>query len=171
VKIISGFQSGADIAGIKAARMVGFETGGMIPKGWLTEYGPRPEYGPMYGATEHSSDRYPPRTYFNVKNSDATILFVSTRAKSERGCDLTKKACAELKKPALVIPVWSRTEPVISPVALAEKVRHHGFKVLNVAGSRGSSDPGEPGKYWTGIEGFTFSFCLALFEILKESES
>lgn len=38
-KIISGFQSGSDIGGIKAGKTFGLETGGWMPKGFLTENG------------------------------------------------------------------------------------------------------------------------------------
>ena len=38
-KIISGGQSGADLAGLKAAIKLGIETGGFIPKNYRTENG------------------------------------------------------------------------------------------------------------------------------------
>ena len=49
-KIISGFQTGADIGGILAAKRLGLETGGTMPKGFRTEDGPRPEFAELYGA-------------------------------------------------------------------------------------------------------------------------
>jgi hypothetical protein len=49
--VISGFQTGADIAGIFAARDHGIPAGGAVPRGFLTEDGPRPDYAELYGAT------------------------------------------------------------------------------------------------------------------------
>ncbi len=40
---ISGGQSGADFGGLLAAKRCGIPTGGKIPKGFLTENGPKPE--------------------------------------------------------------------------------------------------------------------------------
>ena len=39
-KIISGGQTGADREALETARDLGIETGGFVPKGWLTEDGP-----------------------------------------------------------------------------------------------------------------------------------
>ena len=47
-KVVSGGQTGADQAGLRAARAAGIETGGWAPKGWETEEGPAPwlsDYG------------------------------------------------------------------------------------------------------------------------------
>jgi hypothetical protein len=42
-KIISGGQTGSDQGGLEAGQKLGLETGGWIPKGWLTEIGANPE--------------------------------------------------------------------------------------------------------------------------------
>jgi hypothetical protein len=39
VKVISGGQTGVDIAALWAAKALGFQTGGMMPKGWRTRGG------------------------------------------------------------------------------------------------------------------------------------
>jgi hypothetical protein len=74
-RVISGFQTGADIAGIYAARAHGIPTGGAMPRGFLTEEGPRPEFAELYGAVELPSSSYPARTERNVRDSDGTIWF------------------------------------------------------------------------------------------------
>ena len=56
-RIISGGQTGADQAGWRAARACGIPTGGAMPKGFLTEDGPRPEFAGLYGARELWTDR------------------------------------------------------------------------------------------------------------------
>ncbi|MFZ8324119.1 YpsA SLOG family protein, partial [Staphylococcus aureus] len=38
-KVISGGQTGADQAGLRAGKAAGLETGGMVPKGCLTDDG------------------------------------------------------------------------------------------------------------------------------------
>ena len=43
-RVISGGQTGADQAGWRAARAFGIPTGGAMPKGFLTEDGPCPEF-------------------------------------------------------------------------------------------------------------------------------
>lgn len=68
-RICCGGQSGADFAGWRAALITGLETYGVMPKGFKTEDGPKSEYV-KYGATEHKSSDYGPRTYENIKNSD-----------------------------------------------------------------------------------------------------
>jgi Circularly permutated YpsA SLOG family len=47
MKIISGGQTGADQAGWRAAKACGLETGGWMPKGWKTELGCSPFFGPL----------------------------------------------------------------------------------------------------------------------------
>src|SRR4051794_30696209 len=69
-RVISGFQSGADIAGIRAARAHGIPTGGAMPRGYLTEDGPRPEFVALYGAVELATEEYKARTERNVVDSD-----------------------------------------------------------------------------------------------------
>jgi hypothetical protein len=59
-RVVSGGQTGADQAGWRAAKAVGLETGGWMPRGFLTEDGHRPEFRDLYGAVEHPSSDYPP---------------------------------------------------------------------------------------------------------------
>jgi hypothetical protein len=49
-KTISGGQTGADQAAWRAAKAHAIATGGWMPKGFLTEDGPRPEFAELYGA-------------------------------------------------------------------------------------------------------------------------
>jgi hypothetical protein len=48
-KIISGGQTGADIAGLDAAVLLHIPTGGTVMKGFKTESGPNFELGYKYG--------------------------------------------------------------------------------------------------------------------------
>lgn len=72
-KVISGGQTGVDIAALRAAKALGIPTGGTMPKGWRTHDGPRPEYAKLYGMVEHPSTDYRDRTFKNVMDADVTI--------------------------------------------------------------------------------------------------
>ena len=62
-KIVTGGQTGADQAGWRAAGACGIPTGGWMPKGFLTEDGPRPEFATLYDAREIPTTAYPPRAW------------------------------------------------------------------------------------------------------------
>ena len=72
-KIISGGQTGADQGGLMGAKKSGITTGGWMPNGWKTQNGPDPKTAKFFKMSEHSSDKYPPRTFANIKEADATI--------------------------------------------------------------------------------------------------
>ena len=50
-RIITGGQSGADQVGWRVARAFDIPTGGWMPKGYLTEEGPRPEFAEQHEPT------------------------------------------------------------------------------------------------------------------------
>ena len=80
-KIISGGQSGADQAALEVAQDFGIQTGGHCPKGFRNEYssdGSNKRRMQDWGLVETPSDKYPPRTELNVKNSDGTVWFGAT---------------------------------------------------------------------------------------------
>lgn len=69
----SGAQTGVDIASLRAGKRAGFATGGVMPKGFRTLAGPRPEYAELYGAVEDEFSDWGPRTDRNVRESDFTL--------------------------------------------------------------------------------------------------
>lgn len=99
-KIISGGQTGADQAGLLAAKESGIETGGWAPKGWRTSEGPA-EWLRCFGLIEHHSSEYPPRTRQNVIDSDITLLLVTN--KNTPGTKYTLEACRAHHKPYLIV--------------------------------------------------------------------
>lgn len=134
MKIISGGQTGADQGALVGARRVGLETGGWMPRGFLTEAGPCPALADVYGMQEHRSREYPPRTRQNVKDSDGTIWIDDGRWQPDsRGKRATVRACEDYGKPFLCNP---------DAAMLRWWVASSRIKVLNVAGPRGSRDPG-----------------------------
>tara|TARA_Y100000034_G_C6871613_1_gene398022 strand:- start:1089 stop:1574 length:486 start_codon:yes stop_codon:yes gene_type:complete len=147
-KIISGAQTGADIAGIKAAKDAGLETGGWIPRGFITQAGPKPEYAELYNITEHSSDKYPPRTFANAKDSEATVRFAGNWGSPGERCTL--KAIEQYNRPHMDVDFGDYTK--------VDEVREFvsQFEVVNIAGNSERT--------CRDIEDFVYRF---MFEVLK----
>jgi hypothetical protein len=133
-RVISGLQTGSDQGGVRAAKAAGLETGGTMPRGYLTEDGPRPDFAELYGAVEHESREYPPRTRKNAADSDATIWFGSG---DSRGFGCTMNACRAANKPVFLVKTRS-----ITPQQAADWLVANRVAVLNVAGNRESTSPG-----------------------------
>ena len=129
-KVISGGQTGIDQLGLEVARSLGIPTGGVAPKGYLTEYGPNSALQEWYGLTEHTSAQYPPRTKANVQVANGTVIFGELTG----GTKLTLDACENEGKPYLVNPTADE---------LRAWLIEHKIKILNVAGSRGSKLDGQ----------------------------
>ena len=88
IKVISGGQTGADQAGLAAAKACGLETGGWAPKGWLTADGEAEELLRSYGLKEHRGG-YRSRTWANVKDADATIRLATNFDSPGEKCTLS----------------------------------------------------------------------------------
>lgn len=134
MKIVSGFQTGADIAGIKAAHDLGFETGGYMPKGFLTERGNKPEYKNLYNAIEHSSFNYLGRTLKNVMTSDCTIIFDYM---ASSGSKRTKTYCVKNNKPYLYLNC-KNIDSLNVVKTVTDFINQHNPKIINIAGNRES---------------------------------
>lgn len=153
-RVISGGQTGADRAGLAAARAAGLATGGWMPKGFRAQDGSHPEFAARYGVREHASDRYPPRTALNVKASDATVRFaVDWDSPGER---LTLELCERYGRPCLDVPLEGDT----FPADVAAWLLANGVRVLNVAGNTERTAP--------GIEAFVTTFLADVFRLLAE---
>jgi hypothetical protein len=76
LKVISGGQTGADLAGLWAAKIYGIETGGKAPKGWITQYGQKPRLLELFCLKE-STNEYHGLTLENCESSDLTLIFAS----------------------------------------------------------------------------------------------
>jgi hypothetical protein len=136
LKIVRGGQTGADQAAWRAAKACGLATGGWMPKGFLTEEGPRPEFAELYGAQEMPTADYRQRTEQNVRESGGLIWFGRT---DTAGAEATLLACQAMGRPRLL--VLHRTELRTSDAAgwLATQPQ---VSALNIAGNRESKAPG-----------------------------
>lgn len=140
-KIISGGQTGVDIAGLDAAIESGIETGGMAAAEFLQSTGQGisekvPELASKYKLVEGKfvkmedksgkpyDDPWIYRTEQNVKNSDGTIWF----GKHSRGKIATLKAKSKYKKPWLENPTTAQE--------IINWAKANNVQVLNVAGNR-----------------------------------
>lgn len=131
--IVSGGQTGADRAGFDAAIELGIPHKGWCPKGRKAEDGRIPDF---YQLTETPSAAYLQRTAWNVRDSDATVIFTMS-AELTGGSLKTKQFAQKAGRPVLHL------HPGTPDAAreLAGFLEVHFVRVLNVAGSRGSKEP------------------------------
>jgi hypothetical protein len=157
-RVISGGQTGADLAGLKAARAVKIPTGGTAPPGFLTSVGEQPDLLKGFGLVElqgkhNRAGGYVQRSIKNVIDSDATVAF---RFHAGAGTDKTIGYCVEKKWTTTnqldqTADVWVHEKgfrPVIviakhdeaAKVALLSFLTRLTPGVLNVAGHREDAD-------------------------------
>lgn len=137
-KLISGGQTGADIAALDVALRHSFPHGGWCPKGRKSLEGPIPA---QYQLTETPSDSYLQRTEWNARDSDGTVVF--TLAAEVTGGSLRTVGFAKKhKKPCLHVSRAGEGDLYSPAMLLQDFVKEHGIKRLNVAGSRESKEPG-----------------------------
>lgn len=139
--VISGGQTGADIAGLAAPLTSNIATGGWMPYGRRTESGPMPiEAFVRYQLRIHASMDWAPRTEQNIKDSHGTIIFGNMES---AGSALTIKLCRLHKKPFLCLDsreLISHNNVCVS--AIKRFTSEHGIKTMNIAGNRESRNPG-----------------------------
>jgi hypothetical protein len=136
-RVISGGQTGADQAALRAARAAGIATGGTAAQGWETEAGPAPWLAD-YGLVECDRPGYPARTEANVRAADGTLWFGDPTSPGGR---LTIGWCGTCSKTYCLVK-----EGLTTPRLVAGWLSERGVKVLNVAGNRESRDPGIGGR-------------------------
>ena len=155
-KVISGGQTGVDMAGLKAALICGIETGGWAPKGYKTEVGFRPTLlKTVYGLQEDDSPRYESRTRANVMLADVTLLIA--RPELTGGSRITAEIARKESKPCYHISALGLDDER----QLMEAFSWLNFRdprILNIAGHRESTFP--------GIEQAATNFLKALFRSL-----
>lgn len=153
-KVISGGQSGADLAGLDAAIEFGYKTGGTMPFGYRTLDGCHPDYKEKYGCVAHKSSSYVPRTRKNVKDADGTIQLAYNFRSPGEVC--TSKAVSDFKKPHVMVDL---SNP-ISPEVVVDWLDHCDIEVLNVAGNSEQTA--------TGTYVAVKKYMSEVFKIIKE---
>jgi hypothetical protein len=153
--VISGGQTGVDLAALRAAQCLGYKTGGYAPKGFKTQVGRQLGLGPNFGLIEHQGG-YSARTRANVEQADATLVIAADIQSA--GTALTIAACEVFSKPILTIEVAKAENPIMPlPLLSSEQVsnavdwivgmleaaiKDRGMFMLNVAGNSNTSAPG-----------------------------
>ncbi len=137
-KIISGGQTGADQAGLKAAKAKGYLTGGWLPKGCLTLEGPRFDLIQEYEMKECLVAGYAARTERNIQDSDGTIRFATNWKSAGEKCTLRNLKWH--KKSYFDIDIGKIT--TIPSTDMLEWLALHEIKTLNIAGNSEETSPG-----------------------------
>ena len=149
-RIISGGQTGADRAALDFAITHSIPHGGWCPKGRRAEDGVIPG---QYVLQETPSRDYRQRTEWNVRDSDATVIF-TIGATLTGGSKLTAEFAARHGKPWLHLPEDAPGDPA---GRLHDFLATHAVKVLNVAGSRASKEP-DVAKFVEGVLAQAFEY-------------
>lgn len=154
--IISGGQTGADRAALDFALSVGMACSGWCPKGRLSE----DKYVPLrYPLIEANSNLYQHRTRLNVRDSCATLIFLSE--KSSGGTILTIRCCIAQRKPHFIFSIGNDGQ-VDSEEKLKAWLYKTSPKVLNVAGPRASES--------RNIYDFVFRVLSSVLAVSERSE-
>jgi hypothetical protein len=136
ITILSGGQAGADRAALDFAIANGISHSGWCPRGRLAEDGRIDE---RYLLCQTPSRRYAQRTEWNVRDSDATVVF-SICSEVQGGTALTVEIARRLDKPCLHLS-QAATQPEAAAVRLLEFLDAHHVSRLNIAGPRASQEP------------------------------
>jgi Circularly permutated YpsA SLOG family len=148
--IVSGGQTGVDRACLSWAIRRGLPHGGWCPKGRLAEDGEIPA---RYKLRETPSVRPAQRTEWNVRDSEATVIF-SQSALLSGGSWKTWEACKKFQKPVLHLAAETFTVAE-SAILLRKFLREHSVRKLNGAGPRKSEEAGA-GRFAQAVLAATF---------------
>ncbi len=141
--VISGGQTGVDLAALRAAQVMGFRTGGTAPFKWRTLAGPQPALA-HFGLSQATVSNYSERTEMNVVSANATLLIYAKG--DSTGTAMTRRMCKTHDRPVFevdlktpinieILEQWIRTQGVNSSAI-------YGGFILNVAGNSSASAPG-----------------------------
>jgi hypothetical protein len=133
-RIISGGQTGVDLAALDAALAVGFPCGGWVPRGRFNEDGP---IDSRYPVEETDSRKLAMRTEWNVRDADATLIL--SRGALTGGSALTRRLAKRHAKPCLHVDL-AVLSPKEAVSLIARWLDDTDGAVLNVAGPRRSND-------------------------------
>jgi len=169
-RIISGGQTGVDIAALRAAKSRNIPTGGTMPKGFRTLNGPKPEWAREFGLQEHASASYPPRTYQNVRDADVTIRIAFDFDSAGERC--TAKAIAQYGKPSADIRLRrgrggliADEEDIFEAASCICEASHKLYRNarVNIAGNSERTAP--------GIEAFAEGLVMMLIDAVDEYDA
>lgn len=168
-RVLSGGQTGADLAGLLAAEAAGIPTGGYAPRGWLTEAGPAPWLGTRFNLVEcpepdferppgmplwkYEGICYVARTKRNAAEADATLWFGRG---DTRGFLATQAAVLKPGK-----RFWVIQGPDYDPAKIVTLLSQFRERTVNVAGNRESKS--------RGIEAWATEYLTEVFRLVMAS--
>ncbi len=146
-KIVTGGQTGVDRAGLDAAIDLNINYGGWCPKGRIDEKGIIPDkYKNLVeipNNIENEKENYDTRTKMNIRDSDATLIFLPCYPiplEIQDGTLLTINEVSSQNKPYLLINL--KNDPEENSIIFFEWIRFNNVSILNIAGPRESNSPG-----------------------------
>ena len=141
LKIISGGQTGADKGGLIAAKKAKIKTGGIAPKGFMTEAGKDSSLKSEYGLRENYSDDLKERTLSNLRGAHCTIVFATKPG--SRGTKFTIDSLKREKRMHIVLSPFEAdaTKKVREFLDLVYE-RYKNPLIVNIAGNRESRSEG-----------------------------
>ena len=134
-KSVSGGQTGADRAALLWASDNHIPHGGWCPRGRRAEDG---ELSPIFHLEETPSSGYAQRTEWNIRDSDATVIFSLSRSLAG-GSLLTWDLAGKWKRPCIRISKNGTQEPAKN---LNDFLEQEFVRTLNIAGRKEESEPG-----------------------------
>lgn len=137
ITIVSGGQTGADRTALDFAIEYGIAYGGWCPRGRLAEDG---RIDGRYQLQDTPSRRYAERTEWNVRDSDATVVFTIDLA-ARGGTALTIEIAKQLDKPFLHLARSAGESAFECSRQLVAFLEQHQVRCLNIAGPRASQEP------------------------------
>jgi hypothetical protein len=135
ITIVSGGQTGADRAALDFAIEHDIPHAGWCPRGRPAEDGAIPR---QYRLAETPLRKYSQRTEWNVRDSDATVVF-SISPNPAGGTALTLAVARRLEKPCLHL-CRDAASVTNSAARLLSFLDEHGVRRLNIAGPRASQE-------------------------------
>ena len=132
MKIISGGQTGADQAGLYAARDCGLETGGYAPANYMTKDGPNYKLRDDFGLISVLIGGYKKRTWMNVESSDCTLRFAYNFNSPGEKC--TFNAIKYYEKPYDDYNLKYKISDFMIN-GIVEWILRNNFQVINIAGN------------------------------------
>ena len=177
-RIVSGGQTGMDQIGLQVAKSLGIRTGGIAPRGFMTEEGNNPSLQSEYGLTEDTgvsdaasnADKYVSRTEQNASQADGTVYF-AVDAETSRGIHATRRGASQGKKVGYML-VLEAKDTLDKPAAIDKLIgylKRNNITTLNVAGSRMSAINAVAEKYPALAEDFA-DILRGAIEQLEEVE-
>jgi hypothetical protein len=134
--IVSGGQTGADRAALDFAIRAGLPHDGWCPRGRTAEDGPLDS---RYLLRETPTTNYAERTAWNVRDTDATVVF-TLRKELSGGTRLTAELAESIGRPMLHL-CSADHGPLEAAVTLRQFLSANKVARLNVAGPRASQEP------------------------------